>query len=223
MKCSTRPFDASRDRKSASECICRAFADDPIVAHLDTYTTTDYEQYGVEYWDWFSWVFATSYGMTDVATRDGVNQRETVVCAALWEPASTSIMFVLRMFLMGLWLLRNLGWGYLKRTLLMLMAFEGKRHQLAPTALHLQILGTDTNAQGKGVGSELIRVGLERADSLGLHSYIESSNPRNIPFYKRHGFVVLEELYPFESDPKVVGRGPVATLMLRTCSAKKEA
>ena len=61
--------------------------------------------------------------------------------------------------------------------------------------------------------ANLIRVSLARADALGLPCYMKSSNPRNVRLYLRHGFVTLEEYYPFETSREA--RGPVMTLMLR--------
>jgi ribosomal protein S18 acetylase RimI-like enzyme len=61
------------------------------------------------------------------------------------------------------------------------------------TALHLQIIGTAPAMQSKGLGGTLIEVGFARAEARGVPCYFESTNPRNVPFYERHGFVVLEE------------------------------
>ena len=79
----------------------------------------------------------------------------------------------------------------------------GTRAELAPTAHHLQVLGAA--ASGK-VGSKLIRFGIERAEKAGVPCYLESSNVKNISFYKRHGFEVIEELYLFED--KATGERP---------------
>jgi GNAT superfamily N-acetyltransferase len=67
-----------------------------------------------------------------------------------------------------------------------------KAHPAAPH-FHLAVLGTDPDHQGKGLGAAVIAPMLERCDREGVPAYLESSNPRNIPFYARHGFV--------ESDP----------------------
>jgi ribosomal protein S18 acetylase RimI-like enzyme len=56
---------------------------------------------------------------------------------------------------------------------------------------YLMILGVDASLQGKGIGSALIQNGLERADTEGLPSYLETMNARNVPFYERHGFEVV--------------------------------
>ena len=59
-----------------------------------------------------------------------------------------------------------------------------------------------------------------RAEQLGLPCYLEASNERSVPFYKRHGFKVVETYYHFEGGVdgdgnRIVGRGPVVTLMFR--------
>ena len=95
---------------------------------------------------------------------------------------------------------------------------ESKRHELAPTAHHLQTLGAAV--QGKGYGSKLIQVGIERAEKAGVPCYLESSNVKNVPFYKRHGFQVLEEVFLFE-DKATGEKGPPATLMIRPIKKDK--
>ena len=46
---------------------------------------------------------------------------------------------------------------------------ESKRHKYAPTALHLQTMGTMSAAQGKGIGRNVLQSGIKRADAeVGL-------------------------------------------------------
>jgi hypothetical protein len=42
---------------------------------------------------------------------------------------------------------------------------------------------------------------LRRCDREGLPAYLESSNPRNIPLYQRHGFEVLGTIQLDASPP----------------------
>ena len=72
---------------------------------------------------------------------------------------------------------------------------------------YLPLLAVEPLAQGKGLGSALMRHALEVADDAGVPAYLESSNPRNIPLYLRHGFEVLGEIQ--------IGAGPRVTPMLR--------
>ena len=90
---------------------------------------------------------------------------------------------------------------------------------LGPAHHHLQVLGTHSAAQGMGHGSRLLQVGIDRATKAGVPCYLESSNPKNIPFYKRYGFRIVKEIFPFE-DKKTGDKGPVATLMLRDAKAE---
>jgi ribosomal protein S18 acetylase RimI-like enzyme len=59
---------------------------------------------------------------------------------------------------------------------------------------YLGEIGTRAEAQSQGLGSLLLREVLDRCDRQGLGAYLESSNIRNVPFYERHGFVVMSEL-----------------------------
>lgn len=56
---------------------------------------------------------------------------------------------------------------------------------------YLPLLGVDPHHHGKGLGSVLMKYALTMCDKDSVLGYIESSNPRNIPFYKRHGFELL--------------------------------
>jgi GNAT superfamily N-acetyltransferase len=57
---------------------------------------------------------------------------------------------------------------------------------------YLETLGTKQAVQGKGVGSAVMSLMLDRCDREGVPAYLESSNPRNIPLYARHGFEVRD-------------------------------
>jgi len=55
---------------------------------------------------------------------------------------------------------------------------------------YLPWLAVHADKQNRGLGSTLLAASLEYIDIGGLPAYLESPNPRNIPFYERHGFVV---------------------------------
>ena len=56
---------------------------------------------------------------------------------------------------------------------------------------YLPVIGVDPAYQGRGLGRALMAHACERCDRDGVPFYLESSNPRNIPLYQRHGFEVL--------------------------------
>lgn len=74
-----------------------------------------------------------------------------------------------------------------------------------PTEPHwyLPLIGVDPAYHGKGRGSALLTYALERCDRDRCAAYLESSNPRNIPLYERHGFRVLGEIQAGSSPPLV--------------------
>ncbi len=67
------------------------------------------------------------------------------------------------------------------------------RHPREPH-VYLPLLGADPKHQGQGVGSALLTPVLRLCDARGLPAYLESSKEENIPFYRRHGFELLEPL-----------------------------
>jgi ribosomal protein S18 acetylase RimI-like enzyme len=63
-----------------------------------------------------------------------------------------------------------------------------ERHHPQEPHWYLPLIGVDPACQGKGYGSALLRYVTDRFDREGAVAYLESSNPRNIPLYERHGF-----------------------------------
>jgi GNAT superfamily N-acetyltransferase len=68
---------------------------------------------------------------------------------------------------------------------------------------YLEALGTRQDMQSKGIGSGVLCHMLDRCDLEGLPAYLESSNPRNVPFYARHGFDVTGEISVGKGAPRV--------------------
>jgi GNAT superfamily N-acetyltransferase len=72
---------------------------------------------------------------------------------------------------------------------------------------YLPLIGVDPARQGKGLGDALMAHACARCDRAGQLAYLESSNPRNISLYRRHGF---EELGTIQA-----GASPALVPMLR--------
>jgi ribosomal protein S18 acetylase RimI-like enzyme len=73
---------------------------------------------------------------------------------------------------------------------------------------YLPVIGVDPAHQGRGYGAALMRHATERCDRDVVPAYLESSNPRNISLYLRHGFEILGTIQ--------VGSSPQMVPMLRT-------
>jgi GNAT superfamily N-acetyltransferase len=74
-----------------------------------------------------------------------------------------------------------------------------KKHPTHEAHYYLAVLGVEPELQGKGFGAALMAPILGRCDRDGTPAYLESSKERNIVFYERHGFRVLEEV-PLSKD-----------------------
>lgn len=72
---------------------------------------------------------------------------------------------------------------------------------------YLPLIGVDPLRQGQRLGDKLMAHALARCDADRLPAYLESSNPRNLPFYERHGFAALGKIQ--------VGSSPTIVPMLR--------
>ncbi len=73
---------------------------------------------------------------------------------------------------------------------------------------YLPVIAADPACFGQGLGAALMKHALRRCDEEGLPAYLESSNPRNISLYERHGFRIIGEIQS--------GSSPVMTPMLRS-------
>lgn len=88
----------------------------------------------------------------------------------------------------------------------------GRYHPREPH-WYLPLIGVDPARQGQGYGSALMRYALDACDREGTLAYLESTNPRNVPLYERHGFELLgtiqsggfPPLFPMLRTPR--GRG----------------
>jgi GNAT superfamily N-acetyltransferase len=68
---------------------------------------------------------------------------------------------------------------------------------------YLPLIGVDPAHQGRGYGRALMTASLARCDRDGVPAYLESTNPRNITLYLRHGFEALATIQVGTSPPLV--------------------
>ncbi len=59
---------------------------------------------------------------------------------------------------------------------------------------YLPLIATDPSCLGRGLGGALMAHACARIDEEGKPAYLESSNPRNVSLYQRHGFEVMGEI-----------------------------
>lgn len=78
-----------------------------------------------------------------------------------------------------------------------------------PRHWYLNGIAARRDRRSRGAGARLLEPYLARSDQQGVPVYLESSNPRNLTFYYRHGF---EDMGPAIDLP---GAGPVLRQMWR--------
>lgn len=70
---------------------------------------------------------------------------------------------------------------------------------------YVLVLGVHPDHQGKGLGRELLRKVLQKADEDRVSVYLETANPTNLDFYRKYGFGVTEEIVPVAGCPRIWG------------------
>jgi ribosomal protein S18 acetylase RimI-like enzyme len=76
-------------------------------------------------------------------------------------------------------------------------------HHPAEPHWYLPLIGVDPARQGAGHGSALMKHVTREFDRTGALAYLESTNPRNISLYERHGFEALGRIQAGSSPPIV--------------------
>jgi ribosomal protein S18 acetylase RimI-like enzyme len=121
-------------------------------------------------------------------------------CAALWAPPGHSHSSLRETAeLVPAFAHPRLLW----RVPLVALGWDGleRAHPRRPPHFYLAVLGTDPSAQGRGLGSAVLAGVLEQCDRDGVAAYLESSKERNVDFYARHGFRVLERIELLRGPP----------------------
>ena len=181
--------------------VAQAFVGDPLLEWMFPDETTRADSTAA----WMGLIVEeyVLHGRVDTIDIDG-----EIVAAALWRiPGDARLPYPEHPSLPGL-----------------LAALLGKERQLAiGTALrafsavrptepyaYLQFLAVTPPHQGQGLGRQVIMPGLDAATAAGFGAHLETTNPRNLSFYRSLGFQVTTEI-ALEHD------GPPASILWRPC------
>lgn len=172
---------ASRDDLPAiTETLARAFHDDPVVIHL-LGGRFDHRRSRLAF-------RMLALNMLDHGMVLTTNEREA---AALWaRPGEWKVPFSAIIRTLPL-TVRAYQWR-IPRALDVLTRME-KIHPVEPH-YYLEVLGTDPRHQGRGLGAGLMNHVLDMADDEHVGAYLESSKDSNVPYYRRFGFEVVDEI-----------------------------
>ena len=167
--------------------MARTFLDDPVTSHI--FRNEARREAGLRAY------FGTQM-KADYLPFGGCYTAEGYAGSAIWAPAGKPLQTVLAGMLTLLPVLPYVVANM--RTTFRLLALMESKHPREPH-WYLASLGTAVEQQGKGVGGALMRPVLAHCDAEGIPCYLESSKERNVPFYRRHGFEVVEEV-PLPGD-----------------------
>lgn len=120
--------------------------------------------------------------------------------ATMWMQAGGDSSLPLRaMPQLAVNILRHSGLTSLRRALLT----DGAMHAHKPKQPHLYLftIGVVPTAQGRGLGHRLLAPMLRAADSAGIPTYLENSNPANHSFYAGHGFESQHIIHVHQDAP----------------------
>ena len=169
--------------------LAAAFVDDPMLQWI----FPDAVQQTSATAAWLG-VFVEAYaaaGVTDVVGTDSM----ATAGVALWRCSTDPLPFSqapslggLMAAFLGVERATQLGHG--------LGAFAANKPE--PPFHYLQFLAVHPTQQGHGLGRQLVLHGQQRAAEAGVGVYLESTNPRNLPFYRSCGF---REIGRFELLP----------------------
>jgi ribosomal protein S18 acetylase RimI-like enzyme len=179
---------------AATDILASAFVDDPMIgwvfpdaarrpAALDTFFAANVR-------------YAALYGRVDLAPGgDG---------AAIWLAPGDYRMTAWRMLRSGHALLPlrlgPSGWRRLQR----LNAYALMQHARTVTGPHWYLYGVGVlpAGRGRGIGTALLRLGLDRADRDRLPCYLETASEQTLPLYTRLGFrVAIPGRFPADGPP----------------------
>jgi GNAT superfamily N-acetyltransferase len=197
---------APAEREAAAQALARAFWDDPLMGYI--WPSDPMRQTLLPIFMRGAMQLAEPY-------RESFTAGSPPVGAALWlPPGKTKIptLSVLRILLPNIWRWRL---GPLQRFGGIMDEFDTKhaaafaRTPDAHDHWYLMVLGVDPPRQGQGLGGLLMSDVLKRADNQHRATYLETQKAKNVPFYEKHGFAVVEH---FNCDR---GKGPECWTMLR--------
>lgn len=169
---------------AAAALLCRAFFSDPVFQWA---LPSDEARRGLT--PFFSGMirWGRKFG-----TVDHLGPDDAPTAVAIWGSQPAGFIEHLRAGL--LWPTLALGPRALSRFLRLGAVLEHWHHRICPEPhRYLYFVGVDPPHQGKGLGAELLRPALIRADQHGLPCYLETATEPNVGFYRRLDFSVSHE------------------------------
>jgi GNAT superfamily N-acetyltransferase len=181
---SVQPLDPTPTGVAAVRAVLgAAFADDPMMQWI--FRDVPAQPHAIAAWIGLFVEAIAAAGTVDVVIDEG-----EIVAVAMWRTDGTPMPFSewpsvggLMTAVLGPDRTAEVGAGL----------GEFATHKPEPPYHYLMFLGVRPSHQGRGLGRVLVTAGQQRAAAAGQSVYLESTNPRNLPFYASVGFASLGE------------------------------
>jgi len=188
----------------AAAMLGRAFDDDPMSAYLFPDAANRQRKLA---WSMGCMLrFAMDHGVVETTTAmDGL---------AAWIRSDLARLTGWQMLRCGMWAAPfRFGPGGWRRFSRMVRTTFAAQSRLPKQAhWYLMLLAVDPARQRGGLGTQLLRRGIERAERDGLPCRLETTTPRAKEFYEKHGFRVV-------LDVEIPGSGVTIWTMVRETGA----
>ena len=144
-------------------------------------------------------------GMLELAAQDGGALIEPGVGAVEWRPSDRLQLSAWAILKSGLW---RVGLEVPPSVWLRLNAHEASamarvRAFLSPGSAYLESLGVEPALAGQGYGGRLLDQALAEMGRQWTSCVLRTEQPRNVAFYQRHGFELVDELVVAASGLRV--------------------
>jgi len=179
------------DLPALAQSLASAFLDDPVMLWM----FDDPETRGQKLERWMRFVLDMGLTRGHLYTAGGNR------AAAVWSPPNVTLFDDLWGPRMAQLMGKQLGEraGEVMRSLVRVFATQ----PVDESHFYLFTLGTHAEHQSRGLGARVLEPVLARCDAQAIPAHLESSNPRNLPFYERHGFEVVAEIPIAEGGPVI--------------------
>jgi len=181
--------------KEAIKVAGNAFQEDPVT--IFTYPDEGERKQNVQYGFYMIYNYGIKHGLTYATSKnlEGIT---------IWLPPNKVYQsFWTMMRYGGFYSMRKVGLKIkiIKKIMAVFNYMEERHKHLVPyDHWYLQNIAVKPEEQRKGYGGLLLSAMFKKIDSEGLSIYLETNNEKNLSFYQKHGFEILEHTIIPEID-----------------------
>jgi GNAT superfamily N-acetyltransferase len=118
-----------------------------------------------------------------------IHYTEDHKAVSMWLGPDNPMVNDFRIFSMGLILYPfKIGFRNFIRAIDITGQWDREHKKMNERHYYLMVIAVEPEYQGKGIGSRLMKVGLDKADKDGLECFLETVTQVDVQFYQKHDF-----------------------------------